>query len=121
MSIRVALLCEDDAGSRFLAIESLRSVGVDQTHVFNNPILAQKFLRQHKIDIDIVVTDNEMPGMTGLEFTEWLENTEWKNVPVVMISSNVTDEMRRREQEGIFFPLKKPVQVLDLQKIIVDL
>ena len=69
---------------------------------------------------DIVLMDIEMPQMDGYHLTKLIkENDETKDIPVVIFSSLVNDEMRAKgEQLGVDAQLSKPeivklVEVLD--------
>ncbi|MDD2774852.1 MAG: hybrid sensor histidine kinase/response regulator [Gallionella sp.] len=46
---------------------------------------------------DLVVTDVEMPVMTGLELTDLIKQTEWlRGMPVIMVTSLAKEEDRQR-------------------------
>ena len=72
--------------------------------------------------VRVVITDIEMPIMDGHRLTKLVKsNDATKNVPVVIFSSLVNDEMRRKgEQLGADAQLSKP-EIGNLVKIIDDL
>ena len=79
---------------------------------------ALEYMRTHPIDI--LLTDVKMPQMDGYHLTKLIkENDETKDIPVVIFSSLVNDEMRvKGEQLGVDAQLSKPeivklVEVLD--------
>ncbi len=59
---------------------------------------------------DIVLTDLEMPNLNGLDLTRRLRRSdEWRDLPVIMISSRGTDKHRSNaEQVGVSAYLTKP-------------
>jgi two-component system chemotaxis sensor kinase CheA len=57
-------------------------------------------LAAHK-DIELVVTDVDMPEMDGLALTEAIRaSTDWAALPVIVVSSRHSDEDRRRGVEA---------------------
>ncbi len=57
-------------------------------------------LGQHE-EIELVVTDMEMPGLGGLELTRAIRADERRSsLPVVMVTSRGSDEDRRRGMEA---------------------
>ncbi|TWB15175.1 hybrid sensor histidine kinase/response regulator [Nitrospirillum bahiense] len=53
-------------------------------------------------DFDVIVSDIEMPGMSGLEFAQAVRgNSRWQNVPLVALSSHATPrDLDRGRQAG---------------------
>ena len=75
-----------------------------------------------KDKVKVVITDIEMPIMDGHRLTKLVKSTDsTKDIPVVIFSSLVNDEMRRKgEQLGADAQLSKP-EIGNLVKIIDDL
>ena len=63
-----------------------------------------------KENIDLILTDVQMPEIDGFEFVEYLKNIEkTKDIPVIIFSSLVNDEMRKKgEALGANAQLSKP-------------
>lgn len=75
-----------------------------------------------KDKVKVVITDIEMPIMDGHRLTKLIKSTDsTKDIPVVIFSSLVNEEMRRKgEQLGADAQLSKP-EIGNLVKIIDDL
>ena len=52
-------------------------------------------------EIDLVVTDVDMPEMDGLALTEAIRaSADWRSLPVIVVTSRANDEDRRRGVEA---------------------
>jgi two-component system chemotaxis response regulator CheY len=69
---------------------------------------------------DILVLDINMPEVTGLDFLEFLRRRpEWKNLPVVMLSTEAADVTVDQAIElGADGYVMKPVTLEELDKVI---
>ena len=66
--------------------------------IAKNPIEALKMIQT--TGFDLIITDIEMPEMNGFEFIEKLKTDEmFFEIPVVMVSSLISDEAKRRAFE----------------------
>ena len=74
---------------------------------------ALKTLPHHKFDA--ILTDINMPDINGLELVSFLKNHPvYKSIPIMVISTESTDEDRRRaEARGAEEYLVKPFQTGD--------
>ena len=72
---------------------------------------------------DIVVTDYQMPVMTGVEFVEKLrENEQTKNIPVIMLTArSFAIEDETKQQLNISQCLSKPFSPKELLRDIEDI
>ncbi|MCR5391265.1 MAG: chemotaxis protein [Lachnospiraceae bacterium] len=110
------LIAEDSALLNKLIVESLKKAGyVNITHTENGQE-AWDYLSQWKAEGSIdknckcVITDIEMPQMDGHRLTKLIKSDDvLKSLPVVIFSSLINDEMRRKgEQLGADAQLTKP-------------
>jgi CheY-like chemotaxis protein len=69
---------------------------------------------------DMLVLDIQMPEVTGLDFLEFLRRRpEWKNLPVVMLSTEAADTTVDQAIElGADGYVMKPVTLEELDKVI---
>lgn len=69
---------------------------------------------------DLILLDINMPEITGIDFLEFLRlRSEYKNIPVVMLSSETTDaqvdEAMDLGADGFLF---KPVTIDELEEVL---
>jgi two-component system chemotaxis response regulator CheY len=67
---------------------------------------------------DLMILDINMPEVSGLDLLEFLRRRkEWKNLPIVMLSSEATDVMVDRALSmGADAYVTKPVMIEELEK-----
>jgi len=114
-SSRRILVVDDDDGSRQLKIDLLKSSGY-QVESANDGVAGWDALRTY--EYDLVITDNHMPRMTGLEMIEKLQLSHMP-IPVIMATGNVpTDEFARRPWLKPEATLQKPFKNSDLLDVV---
>jgi len=61
-------------------------------------------------NVDLIVSDNQMPVMTGLEFLVQVRaNAHFGSIPFILYSGTITDEiLRQAHQAGATAVLNKP-------------
>ncbi|KAM1134624.1 hypothetical protein ACFX19_044428 [Malus domestica] len=68
--------------------------------------------------INLIMTDFCMPGMSGYDLLKRVKGSSWKDVPVVVMSSeNVPSRISMCLEEGAEEFLLKPLQLSDLKKL----
>ncbi|XP_045814974.1 two-component response regulator ARR17-like [Trifolium pratense] len=68
--------------------------------------------------VNLIMTDYCMPGMSGYDLLKRVKGSYWKDVPVVIMSSeNVPSRISMCLEEGAEEFLLKPLQLSDLQKL----
>lgn len=97
-------------------------LGIDSVRVIGS---TSARMAKSKISLDvanIIISDIEMPGESGLDFTEWM--TEWGRFsehPVVTIMLTCHPEyqfIRRAMQLGCIDYVLKPVDISDMERVI---
>lgn len=110
------LIAEDSALLSKLITDSLRKSGYDNVKVTYNGQEAWDKLCEYKKEgtvkekVSCIITDIEMPQMDGHHLTKLVKNDDvLKSIPVIIFSSLVNDEMRRKgEALGANAQLSKP-------------
>jgi signal transduction histidine kinase/DNA-binding response OmpR family regulator len=117
-SLRI-LVAEDAELNRDLIIELLKKRGHVAIGVTDGR-RALAALEEH--DFDVVLLDEEMPGMTGLQTTAAIRRREaatGKHQVIIGISGHATaDDERRFREAGMDAALAKPVEVKTLYKAV---
>lgn len=122
------LIAEDSVLLNRLIVDSLKQAGyVNLIHTANgqeayNVILEGKRNGTLKETVQCVITDIEMPIMDGHRLTKLIkEDEETQNIPVIIFSSLVNDEMKRKgESLGANAQLSKP-EIGNLVRVIDEL
>ncbi|MCR4830101.1 MAG: chemotaxis protein [Pseudobutyrivibrio sp.] len=110
------LLCEDSPLLSKLIVECLKKAGYTNLIVnMNGQEGWDKLVEFHKRgtvlnDVHLIITDIEMPLMDGHRLCKLVkENDTLKNIPVIIFSSLINDEIRRKgESLGADAQLTKP-------------
>ena len=125
------LIAEDSVLLNKLIVDSLKKAGYTNLTRTENGEEAWNFIcecREHgdlAEHVSCVITDIEMPIMDGHRLTKLIKETEeTKDIPVVIFSSLVNEEMRRKgEALGADAQLSKPEignLVREIDKLVLD-
>ena len=122
------LIAEDSVLLNKLIVDSLKKAGYDNLIHTQNGQEAYDVIQACKADgtlkdhVQCVITDIEMPLMDGHRLTKLIKSDdETKDIPVVIFSSLVNDEMKRKgEALGADAQLSKP-EIANLVRLIDDL
>ncbi len=115
---------EDSAILRMLLQETLAEAGYDQVTFFEDGAAAWNYLEQIKggnvtEEVQLILTDIEMPKMDGHHFTKRIKNDDQlKEIPVVIFSSLITDDLfHKGKQVGADAQVSKP-EIVNLIEVI---
>ena len=122
------LIAEDSVLLNKLIVDSLKKAGYDNLIHTQNGQEAYDVIQACKADgtlkdhVQCVITDIEMPLMDGHRLTKLIKSDdETKDIPVVIFSSLVNDEMKRKGEALVAdAQLSKP-EIANLVRIIDDL
>lgn len=103
------LVVEDQANVREMLVTSLERLGYECA-ACNSGVEALEILRQGDRTFDLVVSDHNMPVMTGLELAEQAR-IEWPDLGFVIVTGYTIEALNRdiSEYESIRAVLHKPV------------
>lgn len=117
---KTILLVEDDKINQMVIVAQLEQLGY-KFIVSDSPEDALHKLVSIK-NIDLVLTDIRMPGMSGLELTQYIRNWEKGSKlhhKIVGISANaMQDDITRALDSGMDGYLTKPVRLSDLSAML---
>ncbi|MDR4494271.1 MAG: response regulator [Nitrospirales bacterium] len=101
------LLVDDDRNAREALRMVLESQGFDCQEVTNGEEALQWLSKDHA---DLIVSDNQMPVLGGLDFIDQLQRQQnFPTPPVILLSGNLDDpDKARARQAGVFAILDKP-------------
>ena len=105
--MRRVLLVDDNHDTRRALRTVLESQGLQCAEVLNGSD-ALEWLES--ACADLIVTDNKMPGLTGLEFIECLsQKHDTQSPPIILLSGNLDDRDKTRANEaGAYAVFNKP-------------
>ncbi len=112
---QVWIIDDDEEMNR--AIELMLKMLNCEVKTFQNARSAAQALLTGKTS-DLLLLDVNMPEVSGLDMLEFLRRRkEWKELPIVMLSSEAADSMVDRAlQMGADSYLIKPVTIEELEK-----
>jgi CheY-like chemotaxis protein len=86
--------------------------------VVNDPQVAIEVLRENPHEFDVLVTDYNMPGLTGLQVIEAARELR-EDLPVILLSGYVSDQLRLAcTQQGVGFVMEKQKSLEELRRVI---
>lgn len=101
----LVILVDDDSSIRWVLSKALQNAGF-KVMAADNGQSALNILEKHQASI--LITDVQMPGMSGLELMETAKN-RYPNLPVIIITANANTQMAvESHQIGAFDYLPKP-------------
>ena len=120
MTGRKVLVADDEIHIIHVVAIKLRNNGYEVISADNG---AQAYQSACKENPDIIVTDFQMPLMTGLELVEKLRsNEQTKDIPVILLTArSFAVSKEQQETMGISACLSKPFSPKELLKKIEDI
>jgi two-component system chemotaxis response regulator CheY len=119
------LLAEDDECARAVMAAVLRSLGAEVIEAVDGGRMLVAVAAHYKEgkspdDLDLVVTDAQMPVMGGLDVFKGLRTAGWRT-PVVVVTGLDTDEVRETVRRFGAVLLPKPLDLDLFEATVRDL
>ena len=117
MAMQSILAVDDSVSMRRLIAWTLRSAGY---HVIEAADGASALAQAGTIDVDLVITDQNMPGMDGLALTRSLRaDARLRDVPVLILSTDDDPDLKQAARSaGATGWLTKPFEPQRLLEVI---
>ena len=117
---RRIILAEDDEEMRRLVGRALRTDGYHVDEATNGSELLELLDAAAKAyqPVDVVITDERMPGVTGFQALDWLHQVRaWRPPTVVITAFPDAVTYLRAQQLGVHV-LEKPFDLDDLRSLV---
>ncbi len=113
----VWIVDDDEEMGRAVSL-MLKMLDCETKHFLHPRLAAQNLLAGGKPDL--MVLDINMPEVSGLDMLEFVRRRkEWKNMPVIMLSSEAADVLIDKALAlGADGYVKKPVTIDELEKVM---
>jgi DNA-binding response OmpR family regulator len=116
--MKLVWIVDDDKEMAHAISLMLKLLDCETRHFFSPRTAARALLDGGRPDL--MVLDINMPEVSGLDMLEFLRRrSEWKNLPVIMLSSEAADVMvDKAMQMGADGYVMKPVTIDELEKVM---
>lgn len=117
---KVVYILDDDEAIRETVSQFVKILGYE-VHSFSNPSYCMVYLKSKSNRInslpcaDIIITDINMPEMSGLKFLELQKNMGCKSENMAVMSATWTEEEKREAVKKGYKIFEKPFDLHDLQ------
>lgn len=123
---RIVYLVDDNADYRFLVQQIFTMfLPEHQVHFFadGSQLVEKLDALPKRFKPDLIVLDMDMPQLNGLQTLLLLkQSTDWKAVPVVMMTNRDQAEIRRKSHQlGANAFILKPLNLLEMKNIMIQL
>jgi DNA-binding response OmpR family regulator len=118
-SNKTILYIDDDYQAGLLCKVFLEKAGF-KVEIVLNTVDARKVLAGK--NIDMLITDVGLPGENGVDFYKWMMQSEYKNIPVLIVSAHAMGFSEvLTEHRDIFFekPLFFPTFIDKIKEVLI--
>ena len=119
------LLVEDDADLRMLIAQVLERDGCEVIQASDGTealeVLGEQYLAEQTRPIDLVISDVQLPGWTGLQILQGIRERD-RITPIILITGFGDQEVRRRARQfGVTAFFDKPFESDDLRTAVLNI
>ncbi len=117
------LVVDDSPTMRRIVINALKQFGYDNVVEAGDGIEALDMLKKEG-NIDFIITDWNMPNMTGLELTQTVRaSAEYANLPILMVTTrglkqDIVDALKARVNNYVVKPFTPQVLKEKIEAIL---
>ncbi|MBB4009435.1 response regulator [Allorhizobium taibaishanense] len=114
------LIVEDNATNAMILKHLARKVADDEITV--EPDANEALVLCHNTLFDLLIVDQILPGMSGLQFVRMLRQLgRYDKVPIIMVTADSEPGLRQAARDiGITDFLTKPVEALAFRQLIAN-
>jgi signal transduction histidine kinase/CheY-like chemotaxis protein len=125
LSVMRILLAEDDETTRLLIYEILEQTGAKVKET-ESGLQAWEIFQETEGDFDLVITDIQMPGLSGPELTKrilsWAAENETKSCPVLGLTAHASaEDLILYRESGMTKIMLKPFKQSSFYQMILQL
>ena len=115
------LLVEDEKNARSTIRAMLSEMGINQVFESKTGEEAQVFLDMDAVEVDMVISDWNMPDKTGYQLLEYLRETH-RTIPFIMITGRADqNSVKDAISAGVTSYIRKPFSMQDLESKVTFL
>lgn len=82
---------------------------------------ALEYYKKTNKDLDVIISDINMPGMTGLELAEELQTKFCNEIPIVLTTAHTDEDFLLKSFElSISKYVTKPLKIKDLSNVVIE-
>jgi len=113
---KIKILVVDDEESARVALAKILTHDGYDVSLAGNGLEALDFLRNR--DVELIITDINMPGMNGLAFLRELNRSHPQSNVIMLTAYGEVESYLEAMNLGAFEYINKPVKYEDLKKVI---
>lgn len=108
---KIISVIDDDPDIVCLFFDALKAIHGVKTYKFTDPISALEHFKYNKSSYCLVICDNRMPGMSGVELLQSIKSMNPLVRTILMTAFDIDDLLFKANQGSIDSFLQKPVKI----------